>query len=75
MARQQDVIGERTHERSTTYRSWLRKIGAHTYRFDVKVSTSGRWDVRVDRSEGWGPGRAGWVTVHQWPVGNEDEED
>lgn len=65
MAKQNEVIGERTHENLAVYRSWLRKIGQSTYRFKVSVRHNGEvWDVSVDRSIG-GRGRH-WENVHHW---------
>jgi hypothetical protein len=63
MAKQCEVIEPRTHNSRTTYSSWLRKIGGHTYRFKVMTRTGNdpKWEVRVDRSLG-----RGWETVHHW---------
>lgn len=67
MAKQSEVIEPRTHASTSIYRSWLRKIGHHTYRFKVSTRSSDDllvWNIRVDVSHG-GRNR-GWETVHQW---------
>lgn len=64
MAREEEVIGFRTHVSISTYTSWLRKIGLHTYRFRFMGRTDGTWKINVDRSIG---GRSRhWQSVHEW---------
>jgi hypothetical protein len=61
MAKQSEVIGPRTHEGRTEYRSWLRKLGNHTYRFKTMTRENGSWSIQVDLSEG-----RSWKLVHLW---------
>lgn len=77
MAKQKEVIEPRSHESRNTYVSWLRKIGGNTYRFKIKIVNGWdrqSWEIRVDRSHGWGPNGAGWQTVHQWSSTDEELE-
>jgi len=57
------VIEPRTHQSQTTYKSWIRRIGKHTYRFKIMVRTDGQWEIRVDMSLNR---VKGWHTVHHW---------
>lgn len=65
MAKQNEVIENRTHVSRSDYISWLRKIGRHTYRFKVASRSDGSWEIRVDVSRYEGRRRS-WITVHQW---------
>jgi hypothetical protein len=64
MAKQCEVIESRTHESESVYKSWLRKIGKHTYRFKTMTRSDGKYEIRVERSIG-GRNRK-WEPVHYW---------
>lgn len=64
MATRKEVIEPRTHESKRVYRSWIRRIGTSTYRFNVMTQENGEWWIHVDRSL-W----KRWESVHKW--GNE----
>jgi hypothetical protein len=66
MAKQNEVIGERTHES----KSWIRRIGTSTYRFRFYDNGSHK-RMDVHRSIG-GRGRH-WEPVHKWAQPKEAE--
>ena len=63
MPTQNKVIDPLTHNSQSHYKSWIRKIGTHTYRFRTMTRSDGQWSIQVDVSQGK---QQGWFCVHLW---------